>query len=172
MSTMRLINGIYIDDSAIITGDVSIGPDTNIWPFVSARGDVAPIRVGAGCSVQDHVMLHCKYDVALAIGDHVLIGHHAVVHCTSVGDWTLIGIGARVLDDAVVGAHCIVAAGAVVRPGMVVPDGTLVAGVPAKVMREVTDADRAYIKNVVTRYVDLAKAHIAGQFPRKFVRNP
>lgn len=162
---MRRVRGIYLAESAVITGDVTVGEDTNIWPFVSARGDVAPIRIGRGCSVQDQVMLHCKHHVALEIGDHVLIGHQACVHCTRVGPWTLIGIGARVLDDAEVGEGCIVAAGAVVTPGTKVPDGKLVAGVPAKVLRDVSEKDRAYIREVVTRYVDLARAHVENQFP-------
>jgi carbonic anhydrase/acetyltransferase-like protein (isoleucine patch superfamily) len=161
---MRYVRGIYLAESAVVTGDVTIGKDSNLWPFVSARGDVAPIRVGEGCSVQDHVMLHCKHNVPLEIGDHVLIGHQACVHCTRVGSWTLIGIGARVLDDAEVGENCIVAAGAVVTPGTKIPDGKLVAGVPAKVLRDVSEKDRAYIREVVTRYVDLARAHVAGKF--------
>lgn len=165
---MRKIKGVYVAESAVVVGDVTIGEDTNLWPFMCARGDVAPIRVGKGCSVQDHVMLHCKHNVPLEIGDHVLIGHHACVHCKSVGDWTLIGIGAKVLDDAVIGKECIVAAGAVVLPGTVVPDRKLVAGVPAKVIRDVSDKDMAYIRDVVTRYVDLAQAHIDGKFPTVF----
>jgi len=161
---MRLVRGFYLAESAVLMGDVTIGPDTNIWPFVCARGDVAPIRVGSACSVQDHTMLHCKHGVAMDIGDHVLIGHHACVHCTRVGDWTLVGIGSRILDDAQVGSHCIVAAGAVVTPGTIIPDGKLIAGVPAKIIRDVSEKDRAYIHDVVTRYVDLAKDHVAGKF--------
>lgn len=165
---MRKINGFYLAESAVLLGDITIGKDTSIWPFVSARGDVAPIRIGEGCSIQDHTCLHCKHGVTMEIGNHVLIGHHACVHCTRVGDWTLIGIGSRVLDEAIVGSHCIVAAGAVVTPGTIIPDGKLVAGVPAKVIRDVSEKDKAYIHNVVTRYVDLARDHVDGKFPPLF----
>ncbi len=155
---MRRVGNVYVSEAAVIIGDVTIGEETNIWPFVCARGDVAPIRVGRGCSIQDFTMLHCKHRVPLEIGDHVLVGHHATVHCSRVGNWTLIGIGARVLDECVVGSDCIVAAGAVVTPGTVVPDGKLVAGVPAKILRDVTDKDKAYIRDVIGRYVELARA--------------
>jgi carbonic anhydrase/acetyltransferase-like protein (isoleucine patch superfamily) len=162
---MKQVRDFFLSPHAVIVGDVTIGTDTNIWPFVCARGDVAPVKVGARCSVQDHSMLHCKYNIPLVIEDDVLIGHHAVVHCTRVGSFTLVGIGARILDEATVGQGCIVAAGAVVPPKMAVPDGKLVAGVPAKILRDVTDADRAYIKDVLRRYVILAKDHVAGKFP-------
>ena len=162
---MRKVGEVYVSEAAVIIGDVSLGAETSIWPFVCARGDVAPIRVGKGCSIQDFTMLHCKHNVAMELGDHVLVGHHATVHCTRVGEWTLVGIGSRVLDECVVGSDCIIAAGAVLTPGTVVPDGKLVAGVPAKVLRDVTDKDRAYIRDVVTRYVELAKAHVEGKFP-------
>ena len=162
---MKQIRDFFVSPHAVITGDIAIGTDTNIWPFVSARGDVAPIKIGARCSVQDHSMLHCKHKFPLIIEDDVLIGHHAVVHCSRVGSFTLVGIGSRILDEATVGQGCIIAAGAVVTPKMVVPDGKLVAGVPAKILRDVTDADRAYVKDVLLRYVQLAKDHVAGKFP-------
>jgi len=165
---MLEINGFFVHQTAVITGDVVIAKDANIWPFVSARGDVAAIHIGEACSVQDHTMLHCQHNVTLEIAPHVLIGHHAVVHCAKVGEGSLIGIGARVLDNAVIGQGCIVAAGAVVTPGTVVPDGKLVAGVPAKVIRDVSDKDRAYIQDVLRRYVDLARAHVEGKFPPLF----
>ena len=161
---MRRVRDFYVAETAVIMGDVTIGAETNIWPFVCARGDVAAIRIGKGCSIQDFTMLHCKHKVALEIGDHVLVGHHATVHCTRVGDWTLIGIGSRVLDECVVGSECIVAAGSVVVPGTVIPDGKLVAGVPAKVIRDVTEKDKLYIRDVVGRYVELAKGHVEGKY--------
>ncbi len=162
---MRKVKDIYIFDNAVIVGDVEIGANTNIWPFVCIRGDVAPIRIGPGCSIQDHSMLHCKRDVALEIGANVIIGHHACVHCKSVGDRALIGIGARVLDNSEIGQDCLVAAGAVVRPGTIVPDGQMIAGVPARAIRDVTEDDIAYQKEVCERYVHLAQQHCDGRFP-------
>ena len=162
---MRKLGDFYAAENAVLVGDVQIGADTNIWPFVCARGDVAPIRVGRGCSIQDFTMLHCKHKHPLIIEDHVLVGHHAVVHCDRIGSWTLVGIGSRILDQAVIGQGCIVAAGAVVTPKTIVPDSKLVAGVPAKILRDVTPEDRAYIQDVLKRYIELAQAHVAGKFP-------
>ena len=161
---MRRIDSVYIAWNAVIVGDVTIGEDTNIWPFVCARGDVAAIRIGRRCSIQDQAMLHCQNRVPLIIGDDVIVGHQACVHCQSVGDRTLIGIGARVLDQCEIGCDCLIAAGAVLRPGTVVPDGSMVAGVPGKIIRPVTDADRQYHGDVISRYIELAKAHCDGRF--------
>jgi len=170
----RLIDlgGIFVAESAVIVGDVELGPGTNVWPFVAIRGDVAPIRVGRRVSIQDHVMLHCRHGVALEIGDDVVIGHHACVHCARVGSGTLVGIGSRILDDAVIGAGCVVAAGAVVTPGTKVPEGMVVAGVPARVLRPVEQRDRDYVARVAARYVRLAASHVAGGFPPWNGTNP
>ena len=161
---IKRINDIFVADNAVILGDVRIGKNSNIWPFVCIRGDVAPIRIGNRCSIQDHVMLHCKHKVPLDIGGDVIIGHHACVHCRRVGHSALIGIGAKVLDNSEIGNNCLVAAGAVVRPGMIVPDGYMIAGVPAKIIRKVTDDDRSYHEDVVSRYIDLADAHCRGEY--------
>lgn len=161
---MRLHRGVFLADTAVIVGAVEIGEDSSFWPFTCARGDVAPIVVGRNVCVQDFTMLHCQHNVELRIADGVVIGHHAVVHCRSVGPDSLIGIGSRVLDGCEVGQDCVVAAGAVVVPGTIVPDGKVVAGVPARVLRDVTEKDRAYIRDISRRYVDLARSHARGDF--------
>ncbi len=162
---MKKLNDVYIHTNTHISGNVTLGKNTNIWPYASIRGDVAPITVGEGTSVQDQVTLHCRFGIPLTIGDNVVIGHQACVHCAIVGDGTMIGIGATVLDEAVIGKNCLIAAGAVVRPGTIVPDGTMMAGVPAKVIRPVTPDELAGIKKIATRYIQLAKDHIAGKYP-------
>ena len=163
---MKKVSDYYLADNVFIAGNVSIGKDTNVWPFVSIRGDVASITIGARCSIQEHSVLHCQHRVPLEIQDEVIIGHRACVHCAFVGSMTLIGIGATVLDRSRIGLGCIVAAGAVVLPGTIVPDESVIAGVPAKVIRKVFDADKAYIKDVITRYVTLADDHANNRFPR------
>ena len=155
----------YLAEYTYIVGAVSIGKDTNIWPFTCIRGDVAPITIGSRCSIQEHSVLHCQHKVPLEIENDVIIGHRACVHCAFIGSGALIGIGATVLDRSRIGSECIVAAGAVVLPGTVVPDGSVIAGVPAKIIRPVADADSAYIKDVITRYVTLAQDHADGKFP-------
>ncbi|MCJ8329999.1 MAG: gamma carbonic anhydrase family protein [Lentisphaeria bacterium] len=162
---MKKINDVYIHEDSHISGDVTLGKNTNIWPFVSIRGDVAAITVGEGTSVQDQVTLHCRFDVPLSIGNNVVIGHQACVHCAEVGDGTLIGIGSKILDNAVIGKNCLIAAGAVIRPGTVVPDGTMMAGVPAKVIRDVTTEEIADIQDIARRYLQLSEDHMNGKYP-------
>ena len=161
---MRMVGAAFVAGSAIVVGEVTLGADTSVWPFTCIRGDVASIRVGARCSIQDQAMLHTRGGEPLEIGDDVVIGHQACVHCRRVGDGCLIGIGATVLDGAVLGEGCLVAAGAVVRPESQVAAGTMVAGVPARVVRPVSAAERAYIARIVTAYRELARQHAGGRF--------
>ncbi len=161
---MRLVGEAFVAASAIVVGDVTLGADTSVWPFTCIRGDVAPVRVGARCSIQDQVMLHTRSGEALEIGDDVVVGHQACVHCRRVGDGCLIGIGATVLDGAVLGEGCLVAAGAVVRPESRIAAGSLVAGVPAREVRPVSAAERDYIARIVAAYCELARQHACGRF--------
>ena len=161
---MRRTGDAYLAAAAVVVGDVRLGAETSVWPFACIRGDVAAIRVGARCSIQDQAMLHTRSGEDLEIGDDVVMGHQVCVHCRRVGDGCLVGIGATVLDGAVLGAGCLVAAGAVVRPGKEVAPGMMVAGVPARVIRPVSDAERAYIARIVAAYRRLARQHAAGLF--------
>jgi carbonic anhydrase/acetyltransferase-like protein (isoleucine patch superfamily) len=156
---IRRVAHAWIADSASVTGRVTLGRDVNLWYGVIVRGDVAAIEIGDRTNVQDGSILHCDADVPLVIAADVSIGHAAVVHCTSVGEGSLIGIGARVLAGARIGRGCIVAAGAVVPPRMVVPDGMCVMGLPARVVRPVTDAERKYVAAIPPHYVRLARHH-------------
>ena len=162
---MQRLNSAWIWPGSVVVGDVELGEDTNVWPFVSIRGDVAPIRVGKRCSIQDQVTLHCRHTVPLEIGDDVVVGHQACVHCRRVEDGALIGIGAKVLDNAIVGEGALVAAGAVVTPGTIVEAGMVYAGVPAKPLRPVSDQEREWHYAVVARYVDLAR-NVCSSGPR------
>lgn len=163
--TPRIGNGTFVAPTAYVGGDVQIGAGCAIMHQVTIRGDIAPIRIGARTNVQDGTVMHTRFGVPLDVADDVVIGHRAVVHCRSVATRALIGIGAIVLDDAEVGAHCIVAAGAVVLPGTRIPDGSLFAGVPARRIRDVTDRDRAEIDRILGVYRDLAGRYAAGAFP-------
>lgn len=140
----RIHPGVFIAAGARIIGDVEIGENSSVWFNVVIRGDVHSIKIGRRTNIQDLVMCHVtnrKY--ALNIGDDVTVGHSAVLHGATIHDRILIGMGAVVLDAAVIESNSIVAAGAVVRERFTVPEGTLVAGVPAKVVRELTDEERA-----------------------------
>jgi len=156
---------VYVAPTAYIAGDVVIGDECTIMHHVVIRGDVAPIRIGRRVNIQDGAVLHCNRDVTLEIADEVAIGHRAVVHGKRIGPRSLIGIGALVLDGVEIGAGCIVAPGAVVPPGTVVPDGKVLMGVPAQVVRDANDRDRAYHARVIDGYKMLRRLHAAGEYP-------
>ncbi len=141
----RIHRSVFIASGVRIIGDVEIGEQSSVWFNVVIRGDVHSIRIGRRTNIQDLVMCHVtngKYK--LTVGDDVTVGHSAILHGATVQDRVLIGMGAKVLDNAVVESESIVAAGAVVREGFTVPSGTLVAGVPAKVVRQLSSEERRY----------------------------
>jgi carbonic anhydrase/acetyltransferase-like protein (isoleucine patch superfamily) len=165
MPTMRRDGrGWFVATNAHVSGDVAIGRDVSLWFGVSVRGDVAAVTIGRGTNVQDNAVIHCDAGVPNEIGEHVTIGHGAVVHGRRVGDGSLVGMGATLLGGSEIGRRCLVAAGAVVPPGMVVPDETLVAGVPAKVVRPVREKDLAYMAKLPPHYVRLAGEHVDGRY--------
>ena len=147
-----------VASTAVVRGDVSLGPRVSIWYGTVLRGDCDRITVGEGSNVQDLTMIHADTGVPNDIGAHVTIGHGAVVHGRRVGDGVLIGIGAVVLGGAEIGDECIIAAGAVVREGAVIPPRSLVAGVPGKVLRTIDDAQAASFAAHAEHYWELARA--------------
>ena len=145
----------YIDPSAQIIGDVTLGERSSVWMNAVLRGDVNFIRVGANSNVQDCAVLHGQRNLyPVIVGDWVTIGHNATVHGCVVEDAVLIGIGARVLNNCRIGEGSLIAAGAVVPEGTQVPPRTLWAGVPAKLRRELSDTDRAKILEHAQNYLD------------------
>lgn len=152
----------FVEESALIIGDVQIGEQSSIWFGTVARGDVYTIRIGARTNIQDLSVLHSRSaQEALVIGDDVTVGHNAVLHACRIGDRCLIGMGSIVLDGAEVGEEAIVAAGSVVRAGQKIPSRVLVAGVPAEVKRPLTEAEVAEILASAKRYVHLAESYRA-----------
>lgn len=141
--TPSIADGAFIAEGARVVGEVSIGRDSSVWYNAVLRGDSARIVIGAGSNVQDNVSVHVDAGHPVVVGERVSIGHNAVVHGCTVGDGSLIGMGAVVLSGAVIGDGCLIAGGAVVLGGTVIPDGSLVAGVPAKVRRALSDEERA-----------------------------
>lgn len=161
---VRRIGHIWAAETAVIVGDVVLGADCNVWHQCVIRGDVAPIRVGERVNVQDGAILHCKHNVTLEIASDVAIAHQALVHCTRVGTRTLIGSRATLLDDCEIGDDCLIAAGAVLAPGTKVPSGSVVMGMPGKVVREIRDSERTYIQRVLQTYLDLSRRHEKEEF--------
>ena len=146
----------YVDPSAVLIGDVSVGERASIWPNVTIRADVDHIHIGAETSIQDGTVLHCDEGVPLTIGDRVTVGHAVVLHGCVIEDESLIGIGAVVLNHARIGKGAVVAAGALVPEGMQVPPGMLVMGVPAKVFRAVTEEEATRFREGCQHYVEKA----------------
>jgi carbonic anhydrase/acetyltransferase-like protein (isoleucine patch superfamily) len=152
--TPRVHPTAYIDISAQVIGDVEIGEESSVWMAVVIRGDVNRIRIGRRSNVQDGTVVHVMKDThATTIGDHVTIGHAAVIHGCTVEDRCLIGMGTILLNGARIGAGSIVAAGTLVVEGMEVPPRSLVMGSPGKVKRALTDAEVAGIQMYADRYV-------------------
>lgn len=149
----------FVAETAAVIGDVAIAKDCSVWFGASVRGDCAPITVGEGTNIQDNATLHCELGRPLTVGKYVTVGHNALVHCSSVGDGCLVGMGARLLDGAVIGKDCVIGAGAVVRENTVVPDGTLMVGVPARAVRELSAEQLQKLQNA-RAYVALSKEYL------------
>jgi carbonic anhydrase/acetyltransferase-like protein (isoleucine patch superfamily) len=156
---------VYIASTAYVGGRVVMGANCTIMHHVVIRADIAPIRIGSRVNVQDGAVLHTSQGVPLEIANSVGIGHRAVVHCRRIGERTVIGIGAIVLDDCNIGSRCVIAAGSVLAPGTTIPDGKVVMGVPGRIVRDIEDRDLKLIDHVVNSYVALGRLHQAGQFP-------
>jgi carbonic anhydrase/acetyltransferase-like protein (isoleucine patch superfamily) len=134
----RIAGSAWVADSAQVIGDVELADDSSVWFGAVLRGDNEPIRIGAGSNVQDGSVLHTDPGFPLTVGERVTVGHQAMLHGCTVGDGTLIGIQAVVLNGAKIGRHCLVAAGALVTGGQEFAEGSLIVGSPAKVLRALT----------------------------------
>ncbi|MBB2893737.1 gamma carbonic anhydrase family protein [Flexivirga oryzae] len=151
----------WIAPSATVIGSVRLGPEVGIWYGAVLRADLEVIELGARSNIQDNCVLHADPDFPLRIGENVSVGHNATLHGCTIGDATLVGMGARVLNGAVIGAHSLIAAGTVVPEGAQIPEGSLVAGVPGKVRRELSAEQRAGFLGNASAYVDLIAVHSA-----------
>ena len=152
---------VYVDASAQVIGAVTLGHHASVWMNAVLRGDVNAIRLGEGTNVQDNCVLHCTEELPTTLADHVTVGHSVTLHGCKVGSYCLIGIGAIVLNGAEIGEESIVAAGTLVPEGMKVKAGSLVMGLPAKVRREVTDAERANLRSLAEAYLGYKETYLA-----------
>jgi carbonic anhydrase/acetyltransferase-like protein (isoleucine patch superfamily) len=151
----------WLAPSATAIGAVTLEADSSAFYGAVLRADMDSIRIGARTNLQDNVVVHTDVGIPTTVGTGVSVGHSAVLHGCTVGDDCLIGMSATVLNSAVVGAGSLVAAGSVVLEGTVIPPRSLVAGVPAKVRRAVTDEEFEHIRANATHYVELSRAHAA-----------
>ncbi|MGW0550201.1 gamma carbonic anhydrase family protein [Streptomyces altiplanensis] len=145
--------------TSVVIGDVTLGAGASVWYHAVLRADCGPIVLGTDSNIQDNCTVHVDPGFPVTVGDRVSVGHNAVLHGCTVEDDVLVGMGATVLNGAHIGAGSLIAAQALVPQGMRVPPGSLVAGVPAKVRRELTDEEREGIKLNAAMYVELARSH-------------
>jgi carbonic anhydrase/acetyltransferase-like protein (isoleucine patch superfamily) len=159
--------GAYVDEAAIVIGDVVLGDEVSVWPGAVVRGDIQSIRIGARSNVQDGAVLHVTHDsrwnpggFPLLVGREVTVGHGVVLHGCTVEDRCLVGMGSLVMDGARLGQGGIVGAGSLVPPGRVLEGGYLWIGRPAKRVRALTDDERAYLEYVAAHYVLLKDRYL------------
>lgn len=150
---------VFIAKGAVVSGDVQIGEDSNIWYNAVIRGDVAPTKIGKRVSIQDNCTLHQSPNIPLIIEDDVIVGHNAILHSCKIGKGALIGMGAIILDGAEIGEYAFIGAGALVPPGKKIPARTLAVGSPAKVLRELNEADYKDMDRIVHSYVEKGRAY-------------
>ncbi len=158
----RLANSAWVADSAQVMGNVELAEDASVWFGVVVRGDTEIIRIGRGSNIQDASVLHADFGVPLTVGANVTVGHKVMLHGCTIGDGSLIGIGAVVLNNARIGKNCLVGAGALVTEGKEFPDGSMIIGSPARAMRRLSDEQIALLQTIGQHYVDNARRFRAG----------
>ena len=161
---------VYVDPCATLVGDIELADDASIWPMVAARGDVNHIRIGARSNVQDGTVLHLTRKSTsnpagypLLIGEDVTVGHKVTLHGCSIGSRVLVGMGAIIMDGAVVEDEVVIGAGSLVPPGKRLESGGLYVGSPVKRVRDLTDEEKAFLPYSAAHYVRLAARHASGE---------
>jgi len=158
----KIAESAWVADSAQVMGDVELAEDASIWFGVVIRGDTETIRIGRGSNIQDLSVLHADHGMPLTVGEDVTVGHQVMLHGCTVGDGSLIGIGAVVLNGAKIGKGCLVGAGSLVTEGKEFPDGSMILGSPAKVVRQLTPEQLEGLRQSAQHYVDNARRFRTG----------
>lgn len=159
----KIAASAFIEETAVVIGDVVIGDESSVWFNTVIRGDVHFIRIGNRTNIQDLCVVHVSHDIyPTTLGDDVTVGHHVVLHGCTIKDRVLVGMGAILMDGVVIGEDCIVGAGALITEQTVVPPKSLLLGSPAKIKRSVTDKELAWIRESAENYVRYAKQYLSG----------
>ena len=161
-TTPQISESAWVADSAEVMGDVVLGDDASVWFTVVIRGDTDAIRIGKRTNIQDGSVLHADVGMPLTLGDDVTVGHKVMLHGCTVGDGSLIGIGAIVLNGAKIGKGCLVGAGSLVTEGKEFPDGSMIMGTPAKVVRQLTPEQLEGLLHSAEHYVNNARRYRTG----------
>jgi carbonic anhydrase/acetyltransferase-like protein (isoleucine patch superfamily) len=161
--TPKIAESAFVSEAAYVVGDVEVGEGSSIWPGAVIRGDLGKIRIGRNTAVEDNCVIHSGTPTPatgdVAIGDRVVIGHGAVLHCRSVGNNVLIGMNATILHDAEIGNNCVIAAGSLVGPGAKIPDRSLVVGIPGRIEGEPTERQLSWTREGLDEYLQLMEAY-------------
>ena len=155
--TPQVDSTAWIADSAQVMGHVTLGPDASVWFGCVLRGDTESMTIGEGSNIQDLTVMHADHGLPLTIGKHVTVGHKVMLHGCTIGDESLIGIGAIVLNGARIGKNCLVGAGSLVTEGKEFPDGSMIMGTPAKVVRQLTPEQNEGLRLSAQHYIDNAR---------------
>jgi carbonic anhydrase/acetyltransferase-like protein (isoleucine patch superfamily) len=155
-----IADGVFVAPSAVVIGDVQLQPDSSIWFGAILRGDIERITIGRGSNIQDGTVCHTDPTNPCTVGEYVTVGHMAMLHGCSIGDHSLIGIGATLMNGSAVGKECIVGAHSLITEGKQFPDGVVVMGAPAKIVRDLNEDDRARLRANAERYVQRAKRYL------------
>ena len=158
----QLAASAWVAENAQVMGSVTLAEDSSVWFGVTIRGDTETIAVGEGSNVQDGSVLHADVGFPLTIGRHVTVGHQVMLHGCTVGDESLIGIGAVVLNGAKIGKHCLVGAGALVTEGKEFPDGSMIIGSPARAIKTLTPEQIAGLRRSAEHYIENARRYRQG----------
>lgn len=161
--TPRIAEDVYIAPGAVIVGDAVIDNNASVWYNAVIRADNAVCHIGEGSNLQDCAVIHCEEDYPVEIGKNVTIGHGAIVHGARIGDNTLIGMGAVILNGADIGSNCLIGAGALVTGGTVIPDRSVVMGTPGKVKRQITDEEIRDNHDAAMEYIEAGKMYKEGR---------
>lgn len=160
-STPIIPASAFIAPGAVVLGAATLGEETSVWYHAVIRADIQRIQIGAQSNVQDGAVLHVADDYPCIVGERVTIGHRAIVHACHVGDEVLVGMGAIIMDGAHVGARSTIGAGALVTKGMIIPEGSLVVGSPARILRALTPEERAANARLARKYVEVSRRYLA-----------
>ena len=158
----HMADSAWVADSAQVMGNISLAADTSVWFGAVLRGDTETIDIGEGSNIQDACVLHADVGFPLTVGKHVTVGHQVMLHGCTIGDESLIGIGAIVLNGAKIGKNCLVGAGALVTEGKEFPDGSMILGSPAKAVRVLSPEQIAGLRRSAQHYVENARRYQAG----------
>ncbi len=159
--TPDVSGAVFVAANATVVGDVKLGKNSSVFYGAVLRGDINRIVVGEGSNVQDNAVVHLSDDAGVHIGDHVTVGHAAIIHACTIDDGCLIGMGATILDHAHIGADSLVGANSLVPQGFTCPPGSLVLGTPARVARALSAEERGAGRRLAAKYIEVAKAHAA-----------